>query len=63
MPIITWICEECRREQQGAMRPPEGWCEISFWNGERFIRFSFCSYRCAGQWCGNRYEILREAHG
>ena len=56
MPIITWECSECKKQQTGGMQPPLGWLEISFWNGERFIRFSFDSYACAGKWCEGRYE-------
>ena len=56
MPIITWICAECDKKLEGTMHPPEGWLEISFWNGVRFVRHSFCSYQCAGNWSLKRYE-------
>ena len=56
MPRLIWECEECQRTQEGGLRPPEGWCGISFWNGQRFVRFSFCSYQCAGAWCLKRYD-------
>ena len=61
MPIITWVCEECQKKLEGGLRPPEGWNELSFWNGERFIRYSFCSYKCASLWAGNRYDKPKEA--
>lgn len=62
MPIITWVCEQCERKQEGGMRPPQGWNELSYWNAPKgmFIRHSFCSYRCAGQWCQGRYDEPRE---
>lgn len=56
MPIITWICEECQRKLEGTLHPPQGWLEISFWNGARFIRHAFCSYKCASLWAGKRYD-------
>ena len=56
MPIITWVCEECGRQKQAGLRPPEGWNEVSFWNGAKFVRFSFCSYSCASIWAGKRYD-------
>jgi hypothetical protein len=60
MPIITWVCEECRKQRQGGLRPPKGWCEVSFWNekSQKFHRFSFCSYSCCSIWTGKRYETV-----
>jgi len=40
MPEVTWRCEECQKRQEGGLRPPRGWVELSFWDGERFIRYS-----------------------
>ena len=57
MPIVLWKCNECGNERQAGLKPPEGWLEISFWNGYKFIRHSFCSYRCATSWCGKRYDL------
>lgn len=61
MPIITWVCEGCGARKEAGLRPPLGWCELSFWNGERFIRYSFCSYKCASLWAGKRYDKSKEA--
>ena len=63
MPEIVWVCEECGLRKQGGLRPPMGWCELSYWNGERFVRFAFCSYACCGKWCGKRYEEPKEDNG
>ena len=62
MPIITWVCETCGERKEAGMRPPVNWCEISFWHGskERFVRYSFCSYSCAGKWCQGRYDEPRD---
>ena len=56
MPTIIWKCEKCERQLEGGMHPPENWVEISFWNSVRFVRFSFCTYKCAGEWCLKRYD-------
>jgi len=61
MPVITWICESCGKERNGGLRPPEGWNELSFWNGVRFVRFSFCSYACTAALAANRHEVREEA--
>jgi len=54
--IVIWRCSECGATKEGGMRPPEGWLEISFWNGVRFIRYAFCSYSCTSIWSGKRYD-------
>ena len=58
MPIITWVCENCNKRLEGGLRPPRGWVEVSFWDGQRqkFHRYSFCSYACASAWAGKRYD-------
>jgi len=58
MPIITWICEECRQQKEGGLRPPQNWVELSYWHPSKakFMRYSFCSYRCCSLWAGERYD-------
>lgn len=57
MPTMIWSCEQCGKKTEAGSKIPVGWCEVTIFNGVRFIRHPFCSYACAAKWCSNRYEV------
>ena len=63
MKRITWGCDGCGKEAQGAM-PPFGWVEASYYDkkAESYRRFAFCCYGCLIKWAEEQESRLAVAH-
>ncbi len=57
MKRITWGCDSCGKEADGAM-PPFGWVEASFFDNkaDKYRRYCFSSYRCLIDWATKQDE-------